>query len=105
MELIDRSELERDTEWNYYDDDFVSYSQSQIKSAPTVKAVPINKLRNLVNKLQDEKNYAYANFEEYKINVLGCEDTDELPDDDYRFGLNRAIALLEVLIAESEVEE
>lgn len=54
MELIDRSELERDTEWNYYDDDFVSYSQSQIKSAPTVKAVPINKLRNLVDKLQDE---------------------------------------------------
>lgn len=68
------------------------------------KTVPIYKLKNLVDKLQDEKDYAYANFDEYKLDVLGCEDTDELPNDDYRFGLNRAIALLEVLIAESEAE-
>ncbi len=76
----------------------------EIVNKPTFKAVPIYKLKSLVNKLQDEKDYAYANFDEYKIDVLGCEDVDELPNDDYRFGLNRAIALLEVLIAESEVE-
>lgn len=76
----------------------------EIVNKPTFKAIPIYKLKILVDKLQNEKDYAYANFDEYKVNVLGCEDTDELPDDDYRFGLNRAIALLEVLIAESEVE-
>lgn len=29
--LIDADKLEPDTEWNDYDDDFVSYSQSQIR--------------------------------------------------------------------------
>lgn len=83
----------------------VSYSAGQIKNAPTVKAVPIYKLKNLVDKLQDEKDYAYADFDEYKMDVLGCEDVDDLPNDDYRFGLNRAIELLQVLIAESEMIE
>lgn len=102
MELIDRSKLEPDTDWSEYDDNFVSYSAGQIKNAPTVKAVSIDKLKNLVDKLQDEKDYAYANFDEYKIDVLGCENVDDLPNDDYRFGLNRAIELVQLLIAESE---
>lgn len=66
------------------------------------KTVPVYKLKNLVDKLQDEKDYAYANFDEYKLDVLGCDDVDDLPNDDYRFGLNRAIELLQLLIAESE---
>lgn len=101
--LIDADKLEPDTEWDDYYDEFMSYSLCQIKNAPIVKAVPIYKLKNLVDKLQDEKDYAYANFDEYKIDILGCDDVDELPNDDYRFGLNRAIALLQVLIAESGV--
>lgn len=105
MRLIDADKLELDTEWSDYYDDYMSYSQSQIKSAPTVKAVPIDKLKNLVDKLQDEKDYAYANFDEYKLDVLGCDDVDDLPNDDYRFGLNRAIVLLQLLIAESEDKE
>lgn len=102
MELIDRSKLEQDTEWNEYFDDYMSYSAVQIKSAPTVKAIPIYKLKNLVDKLQDEKDYAYADFDEYKIVELCCDDVDDLPNDDYRFGLNRAIELLQLLIVESE---
>lgn len=102
MELINKSKLEPDTEWSDYDEGFSSYSAGQIKNAPTVKAVPINKLRNLVDILQDEKDYAYANFDEYKLDVLGCDDVDDLPNDDYRFGLNRAIELLQLLIVESE---
>jgi len=100
--LIDADKLEPDTEWNDYDDDFVSYSAIQIKNAPTVKAVPIYKLKNLVDRLQDEKDYAYANFDKYKIEVLCCDDVYDLPDDDYRFGLDRAIELLQLLIAEKE---
>ncbi len=102
MELIDRSKLEPDTEWYDCDEGFSSYSAGQIKSAPTVKAVSIDKLKSLVDKLQDEKDYAYANFDEYKLDVLGCDDVDDLPNDDYRFGLIRAIDLLQLLIKESE---
>ena len=102
MELIDRSKLEPDTEWYDCDEGFSSYSAGQIKNAPTVKAVSIDKLKNLVDKLQDEKDYAYANFDEYKLDVLGCDDVDDLPNDDYRFGLIRAIDLLQLLIKESE---
>ena len=41
MDLIDRDELELDTEWSDYYDRFTSYSQSQIKGAVEVKAIPI----------------------------------------------------------------
>ncbi len=73
-----------------------------ISKRQTVNIIPIDKLKKLVDKLQDEKDYAYANFDEYKLDVLGCDDVDDLPNDDYRFGLNRAIELLQLLIAESE---
>ena len=34
--LIDINELEPDTEWDYYEDDFISYSRNQIKSAKAI---------------------------------------------------------------------
>lgn len=43
MNLIDRDELELDTEWSDYYDGFTSYSQSQINGAVEVQAIPIPK--------------------------------------------------------------
>lgn len=42
----------------------------------------------------DEKDFAYADFERYKEEVLGAE-PDELPDDDFRFGMERAIEIID----------
>ena len=41
MDLIDRDELELDTEWSEYYDGYMSYSQSQINGAVEVQAIPI----------------------------------------------------------------
>ena len=49
----------------------------------------------------DEKDFAYADFERYKEEVLGVE-PDELPDDDFRFGMERAIDIIYKYKAESE---
>jgi len=40
-EYIDRTQLETDTEWSEYYDDFISYSKSQINSLPTADVIPI----------------------------------------------------------------
>ncbi len=42
----------------------------------------------------NEKDFAYADFERYKEEVLGVE-PDELPDDDFRFGMERAIEIID----------
>lgn len=54
--LIDAEKLEPDTEWSGYYNDFVSYSQSQIKDAEEVKAIPLN----LIKRAREEiKKNAY----------------------------------------------
>lgn len=49
----------------------------------------------------DEVEYAYADFDEYKKNVLLVE-PDELPDDDFRYGLERAVEIINKYKAERE---
>lgn len=39
--LIDADKLELDAEWDDYYDGFMSYSQSQIRAAPTVEIEPV----------------------------------------------------------------
>ena len=41
----------------------------------------------------DEAEFAYADFDRYKEEVLGVE-SDELPDDDFRYGLERAFEII-----------
>lgn len=41
----------------------------------------------------DEAEYAYADFDQYKGDILHAE-ADELPDDDFRYGLERAIEII-----------
>lgn len=52
-----------------------------------------------------ERECAYADFERYKVEYLGqdWEDAlDSLPQDDFRYGMERAIELIDKYMAESE---
>ena len=49
----------------------------------------------------DEAEYAYADFDRYKEDILHAE-PDELPDDDFRYGLERAVEIINKYKAESE---
>ena len=55
--------------------------------------------------IAEEKEHAYADFERYKVEYLGkdWEDAlDSLPQDDFRYGLERAIELIDKYKAETE---
>lgn len=82
MDLIDRNELEPDTEWSDYYDGFTSYSQSQINGAVEVKAVPLDKVKQA--------------REEIASNLNGIGDRDA------KFYIERDLQILDKLIAESE---
>ena len=46
----------------------------------------------------EEKECAYADFERYKVEYLGqgCQEAyDSLPDDDFRYGMERAIEIID----------
>ena len=86
MDLIDRSELEPDTEWSEYYDGFTSYSQSQINGAVEVQAIPLDKVKQARRELD-------------KLPIYGAKFTD-----DFRIHLDReeVFSILDKLIAESE---
>lgn len=44
--------------------------------------------------IKEESEFAYADFDEYKYEVLGVDDIDELPNDDFRYGMERAIEII-----------
>ena len=46
--------------------------------------------------IRDEAEFAYADFDEYKHEVLGIDDVDDLPNDDYRYGMKRALELIDI---------
>lgn len=86
MNLIDRDELELDTEWSDYYDGYMSYSQSQINGAVEVKAIPLDKVKQARRELD-------------KLPIYGAKFTD-----DFRIHLDReeVFSILDKLIAESE---
>jgi len=55
------------------------------------ETIPLDKIRA---EILDEAEYAYADFDKYKEDVLHAE-FDELPDDDFRYGLQRAIEIID----------
>lgn len=75
-----------------------------LESINTPTTISIYKVKALIHQLNEEKELAYADFDEYKASVLGIE-ADELPDDEYRYGIERCLQLLNKLIAESEAED
>lgn len=53
----------------------------------------------------EEKEYAYADFEQYKVDYLGQDEEDvldSLPQDDFRYGMERAIEIIDKYRKEQE---
>lgn len=63
----------------------------------------MNKIESILNKISildkikaeitDEAEYAYTDFERYKEDILHSE-FDELPEDEFRYGLERALEII-----------
>ena len=53
MKIIDADELEPDTEWDDYYDDFVSYSQGQIDAVEEVKAIPLDEVKQAREEIEN----------------------------------------------------
>lgn len=45
------------------------------------------------SEILDEAEYAYADFDRYKEDILHAE-SDELPNDDFRYGMERAVEII-----------
>jgi hypothetical protein len=74
----------------------VMYALNAIRRAEIIDdkaADATTKIDLVVRQLREEADYAYADFDEYKAEILGA-DADELPDDDFRYGLERAIEVI-----------
>jgi hypothetical protein len=49
-------------------------------------------------KIIEEKDFAYCDFEQYKVECLGVDAEyveDELPNDDFRYGMERAMEIID----------
>jgi len=54
-------------------------------------------LDKIRDEIIEEKDFAYADFEQYKVECLGMDTEyveDELPQDDFRYGMERAIEII-----------
>ena len=70
-----------------------------------LKADMVAILDKIIAEIIDEKDFAYCDFEQYKVDCLGVDAEyveDELPDNDFRYGMERAIEIINKYKAESE---
>jgi len=59
--------------------------------------IPLSVIDEIKAQIIDEAEFAYADFEQYKVDVLGVDAEyveDELPNDDFRYGLERAFEII-----------
>ncbi len=75
--LIDTDSLERDAEWSEYYDDYMAYSQLQIREAEEVKAVRLDEIKKAREEIDgiseivhDGVNHYYKDCAETKKEVL-----------------------------------
>lgn len=52
MRLIDADNLKPDAQWDGFYNCYFAYSISQIDDAPTVQAIPIEKIKTLINDIE-----------------------------------------------------
>lgn len=88
-------EIDKDIEGNEYLDSLRVMVQA-LEQQPN-EAI-LDKIRA---EILDEAEYAYADFDQYKEDVLYAE-PDELPDDDFRYGMERAVEIINKYKTESE---
>ena len=78
----------------------LSYYERVIANGTPLKR-ELDKIRA---EILEEKECAYANFEAYKIDYLMQDEEDvldSLPQDDFRYGMERAIEIIDKYKAES----
>ena len=83
-------------------DDAQEIQSAQDKIIKALEQEPI--LDKIRAEIDEEADYAYADFDRYKEDILHAE-SDELPDDDFRYGLRRAIEIIDKYKAEMEDKE
>lgn len=87
-------------------DNWEGYSSRLWKAAyERGKAEQTSVLGKIKAKLIEEKECAYADFERYKVEYLGQDWSDvydSLPQDDFRYGMERCIDIINKYMAESE---
>ena len=69
--------------------------------------IPLSVIGDIKAKICEEQECAYADFERYKVEYLGqdWEDVlDSLPQDDFRYGMQRCIEIINKHIAERGTE-
>ena len=77
-----------------------------LKKLKSLEQEPI--LDKIRSEILEEKECAYADFERYKVEYLGqdWEDVyDSLPQDDFRYGMERCLEIINKYKSESEEKE
>ncbi|MBR6848772.1 MAG: hypothetical protein IKM88_00855 [Lachnospiraceae bacterium] len=64
-----------------------------LKELKTLRQAREDAYKEIKRRIEEEAEYAYADFEQYKADVLNSEQ-DELPDDDFRYGMQRALEIV-----------
>lgn len=76
---------------------------SKHPNCPLIYQEPV--LDKVRAEILEEKESAYADFERYKVEYLGQDQEDvldSLPQDDFRYGMERAIEIIDKYKSESE---
>ena len=69
--------------------------QDAIEALPSVN--PLSVFEEIKAEIREEAECAYADFEKYKVEYLGVDPEyveDELPQDDYRYGMERCLEII-----------
>lgn len=72
---------------------FTTFPEDIIKNGIPLEQHEFNLLKELREEIAKEAELAYADFDAYKENVLEAE-TDDLPDDDFRYGMERCMVII-----------
>lgn len=86
----------------------VEHVESDVALHMAIKALKQESILDKIRaEIAEEKEYAYADFERYKVEYLGqdWEDIDCPPQDDFRYGMERAIEIIDKYKAEMEDEK
>lgn len=100
MRLIDANKLIK--EYGKYDIEFM------VNKQPTVDAIPMQVIEDIKAEIKDEKEFAYADFEQYKVAYLGVDAEyveDELPFDDFRYGMERCLEIINKHLGKEQSHE
>ena len=89
MRLIDADKLELDAGWDEYYDDFMSYSQLQIREAEEIKAIRLDKVKGARDKMAE-------NFDEC------CASDDGTTFNAFNSGIKLCLEILDELLESEE---